>query len=131
MLFSDLKGFTAHLRQHGARRDSPRSSSEYLTEDEQGHLPSSTGTIDKFIGDAVMKFPLVRLRTCHPKQQARAGDTLGALAMNEALDRLAMSWTDERAVALKMRIGIHHGPAVVGNFGVGSSDRIIPPSDPP
>ena len=41
--------------------------------------------------------------------------------MNDALDRLAMRWTDERAIALKMRIGIHHGPAVVGNFG--SSQR--------
>ena len=55
-----------------------------------------------------------------PEEQVERA-TRCALAMNDALDRLAMRWTDERAMALKMRIGIHHGPAVVGNFG--SSQR--------
>ena len=73
------------------------------------------GTIDKFIGDAVMVLFGAPQDMSAEQQVERA--TRCALAMNEALDRLAMSWTDERAVALKMRIGIHHGPAVVGNFG--------------
>ena len=77
------------------------------------------GTIDKFIGDAVMVL-FGAPQDMSPEQQVERA-TRCALAMNDALDRLAMRWTDERAMALKMRIGIHHGPAVVGNFG--SSQR--------
>ena len=113
VLFSDLKGFTSTSASMGPEGIS-KILNEYLTEMNKVIFEFG-GTIDKFIGDAVMVL-FGAPQDMSPEQQVERA-TRCALAMNEALDRLAMSWTDERAVALKMRIGIHHGPAVVGNFG--------------
>ena len=113
VLFSDLKGFTATSASMGPEGIS-KILNEYLTEMNKV-IFEFDGTIDKFIGDAVMVL-FGAPQDMSPEQQVERA-TRCALAMNEALDRLATTWTDERAVALKMRIGIHHGPAVVGNFG--------------
>jgi adenylate cyclase len=37
--------------------------------------------------------------------------------MQEAMDELNAKWNEQDIPELKMRIGIHHGPTVVGNFG--------------
>ena len=113
VLFSDLKGFTSTSASLGPEGIS-KILNEYLTEMNKVIFEFG-GTIDKFIGDAVMVL-FGAPQDMSPKDQVERATRCG-LAMNEALDRLAMSWTDERAIALKMRIGIHHGPAVVGNFG--------------
>ncbi|HTM76985.1 MAG TPA: adenylate/guanylate cyclase domain-containing protein, partial [Devosia sp.] len=68
------------------------------------------GTIDKFMGDAVMAFwnaPVDVER--HPLRACQA-----ALAMREALDRLNLS-RDAKPIAIG--IGIASGPALVGNMG--------------
>ena len=49
------------------------------------------------------------------EQVARASAC--ALAMQEAMNRLCQTWVSRGALGLQMRIGIHHGRAVVGNFG--------------
>ncbi|MEC8049940.1 MAG: adenylate/guanylate cyclase domain-containing protein, partial [Myxococcota bacterium] len=40
-----------------------------------------------------------------------------AQAMQRAMRALTEGWTNDGAGHLQMRIGIHHGKAVVGNFG--------------
>jgi adenylate cyclase len=68
------------------------------------------GTIDKFMGDAVMAFwnaPAALDR--HPLHACRA-----ALAMREALQRLNAGSADPIAIG----IGVATGPALVGNMGL-------------
>jgi adenylate cyclase len=72
-------------------------------------IVSRQGTIDKFMGDAIMAFwnaPVDVER--HAERACRA-----ALAMREALDRLNASERDPIAIG----IGIATGPALVGNMG--------------
>jgi Predicted transmembrane sensor domain len=72
-------------------------------------IVSQQGTIDKFMGDAVMAFwnaPVDIDR--HPERACRA-----ALAMREALERLNLSERDPITIG----IGIATGPALVGNMG--------------
>ena len=73
------------------------------------------GTIDKFIGDAIMVIfgapkPLVA-----PEQAEKA--VACARAMQKAMVGLNQKWQEDGTPELKMRIGIHHGPSVVGTFG--------------
>ena len=79
---------------------------------------SHEGTLDKFIGDAVMA--TFGTPTARPEATRQAVDA--AIAMRSALAEL----NRERAAAGKSEIqhgiGIHCGPAVVGN--VGTEDRL-------
>ena len=113
ILFSDLKGFTAI--------------SEKLGPEEIGHLLNdyfSTmnevifehgGTIDKFIGDAVMVF-FGAPKDLDAGLQAQQAVACG-LAMQKRMRFFAERWAERGAGDVSMRIGIHQGEAVVGNFG--------------
>jgi adenylate cyclase len=69
------------------------------------------GTVDKFIGDAVMA--LWGAPRGDPDQAAHA--CLAALA---AIDAVRLSGiVDDQGNPLRVRIGLHSGPAVVGNIG--------------
>jgi class 3 adenylate cyclase len=113
ILFSDLKGFTAISERLG-----PEGISEILNE----YLSVMNevifehgGTIDKFIGDAIMVIFGAPKDMDLSEQAQRA--TQCALAMNRSMRELAGRWAKFDASHLCMRIGIHQGPAVVGNFG--------------
>ena len=117
VLFADLVGFTRFSEQAG-----PEAVAELLNE----HLSTMTevvfeygGTIDKFIGDAVMVFFGAPKDMDEHEQQERAASC--ALAMQKASADLSTKSNRPSTSHLSMRIGIHHGPAVVGNFG--SSQR--------
>ena len=84
VLFSDLKGFTATAASMGPEGIS-KILNEYLTEMNKV-IFKFDGTIDKFIGDAVMVL-FGAPQDMPPKQQVERA-TRYALAMNEALDRL-------------------------------------------
>lgn len=76
------------------------------------------GTIDKYIGDAIMAFwgaPLPHPDPCY--QAAKA-----ALACQKQLILLNNKWQTQGIPAFITRIGIHVGDAIVGNLG--SSERI-------
>jgi adenylate cyclase len=76
------------------------------------------GTVDKYIGDAIMAIwgaPLER------PDHALAACT-AALRNQQALSELCARWTKEGKPPLQARIGIHTGEAVVGN--IGSSNRM-------
>jgi adenylate cyclase len=111
VLFADLIGFTSF-----AERVDPELLSRVITE----YLDAMTrvafrhgGTVDKFIGDAVMVLWNAPLDDPQHAQNACAA----ALEMQTALADLSDRWQAEGLARQHMRIGIHTGPASVGNMG--------------
>ena len=51
----------------------------------------------------------------HEEQAKRAADC--ALAMQREMETIVRDWESEGAGHLRMRIGLHQGEAIVGNFG--------------
>jgi class 3 adenylate cyclase len=76
---------------------------------------SHGGTIDKFIGDAIMVIFGAPVRVESRSQIDSAARC--ALAMHAKLECLSDAWAHEGLPRVRMRIGIHQGTALVGNFG--------------
>ena len=113
VLFSDLCGFTA-----ASERIGPGPMSEVLN----AYLSAMNevifkhgGTIDKFIGDAIMVLFGAPLALSPEEQAERA--CLCAADMQRAMLSLKQQFIQAGLGELSMRIGIHQGDAVVGNFG--------------
>lgn len=113
ILFSDIAGFT--------------SMSESLPPDEVEHILneyltamsdivfSNDGTLDKYIGDAVMAV-WGNVGPSNPKTDAyKAVNT--AIQMQRKLTEMREKWLAEGMVPLQIRIGVNTGEALVGNFG--------------
>jgi adenylate cyclase len=112
VLFSDLRGFTA-LSESLSPEDLTTRLNGYLSA-MTPHILEEKGTIDKFIGDAIMAFwnaPL--LVEHHPLHAVQS-----ALRMHGALQ----VFNEANKTNLAIGIGIHTGQAVVGN--VGGKDRV-------
>ncbi len=73
------------------------------------------GTLDKFIGDAVMAV-WGNTRSNGPAADA-ANAVRCAMAMREALEKLNAHWISEGRTALRFGIGLNSGEVVVGNIG--------------
>ena len=119
MLFSDVRGFTAISESY---KDDPQGLTSLmnrlltpLTNTIVGH----EGTIDKYIGDAVMAFWNAPLSV--PNHEIKA--CAAALAMIESLEALNRERREETASAgqpflpFRIGIGINTGRCVVGNLG--------------
>ncbi|GHT01724.1 guanylate cyclase [Synergistales bacterium] len=76
------------------------------------------GTLDKFIGDALMAFWNAPLDV--PGHPALAVGS--AVAMQEKLSAMNEEFEEEYGVTIRIGAGIHTGPAYVGNMG--SADRV-------
>ena len=113
VLFSDLEGFTALTEKLRAKKMA-RVLNEYLTV-MNDVIYDHGGTVDKFIGDAIMVVFGAPAPMTAQGQTERARHC--ALAMQQAMIGLNQKWAQDRIPELKMRIGIHHGPVVVGTFG--------------
>lgn len=117
ILFSDIRGFTTLSEK--LRPDLlSQVLNRYLTR-MTGVILNAGGTIDKYIGDAVMAFWNAPLDDPdHAASAARA-----ALAMREALaafneEEAALARREGREpLRLKIGIGLNSGAAAVGNFG--------------
>jgi len=111
IMFSDIRSFTTIA--------------EGLTPDELVHLLNeylgemtdilfkNWGTLDKYIGDAIMGFwgsPFPQ--TDHAVRACRS-----ALEMGARLEELNMKWEAQGRKQLSMRIGLNTGPVNVGNMG--------------
>jgi adenylate cyclase len=111
VMFADVAGFTS-LSEGRAPREIVELMNECftaLTEVIQGH----GGTVDKFIGDAVMAFWNAPIE--QPDHAARAcRATVDLLA---ALARLNVGWAARGLPPISMRVGLATGPALVGNVG--------------
>ncbi|MDF3034399.1 MAG: hypothetical protein K0R76_1353 [Alphaproteobacteria bacterium] len=116
LLFSDVVNFTTVSENYPAEK-LVLHLSEYFEEVTQ-IIMKANGTIDKYIGDAVMAFwgaPIV------DKDQA-LNACRAALSLQHRLSSLNRQWAIEGKPVLETRIGIHTGDVIVGNMG--SSDRM-------
>jgi adenylate cyclase len=115
LMFTDLAGFTAM---------SERLSAEQTVEVLSAYFDAMSsivhryqGTVDKFIGDAIMAFwgaPLAD--AAHAEHAVRA-----AIDMQAAMPALLEQLRSRGLPPIAMRIGLHTGRAAIGN--VGSSTR--------
>ena len=116
VMFTDIVGFTPLSERMG-----PVETAELLN----GHFEIVTrcieqqeGTVDKFIGDSVMA---IWGAFGHKRDHAER-------AVQAAISIARAMWTENRTriaggqVPIRVRIGIHTGPAVIGN--IGSEGRI-------
>lgn len=111
ILFSDIRGFTT-LSEGMAPDFLVRILNEYLG-DMTDIIFNYDGTLDKFIGDAVMAFwgaPLDDEKHAH-----KAVST--ALHMVRALEQFNTRNKQNSYPPLKIGIGVHTGKAIVGNIG--------------
>ncbi|MCP9850043.1 adenylate/guanylate cyclase domain-containing protein [Cyanobium sp. Morenito 9A2] len=117
VLFSDLKGFTQLTRQRTLDGQSELLVSqlnEYLGEMVEV-ITAHGGTVDKFIGDAVMAVfgsPVSR-----GEQQEALAAVRCARAMREALERLNGGWAQRGIEPLGNGVGLATGDVVVGQIG--------------
>lgn len=111
VFFSDLMGFTS-LSEKTAPEALVKLLNEYF-EAMTGVILASEGTLDKYIGDAIMAFwgePIA-----HDDDAARA--CRAALEQARRLEALSDGWQARGLEPLQMRVGIQTGPVVVGNVG--------------
>jgi len=119
VFFCDLQGFT-QLTERLEPEILTELLTEYLTEMSKIAIKWG-GTIDKFIGDAILVF------FGDPETKGKKEDALAcvsmALEMLEKLEELRGTWLEKGFTkSLKARMGIHSGFCTVGNFG--SEDRL-------
>jgi len=117
VFFSDIKGFSA-ISEELPLTTLTKMLNTYLSEMTRIALRHG-GTIDKFIGDAVMIF------FGDPKSEGAQEDAyrcvLMAIEMQEQMKLLRQRWQREGIDhKLEIRIGINTGYATVGNFGTDS-----------
>lgn len=111
LLFSDLAGFTS-MSEKLPPETVARIINLYLTEMTR-IIIASGGTVDKFIGDAVMAFWGAPL-----DDPLHALHGVGAaIRMQQAMDALQAQFAALGAGVVALRIGVHSGPAIVGNMG--------------
>ena len=111
IMFADVAGFTT-LSEGRDPREVVTLMNECFTA-LTNVIQAEGGTVDKFIGDAVMAFwnaPVAQ--TDHAARAMRAGRELLL-----AVARVNDGWASRGLPKLGMRVGIATGPAVVGNVG--------------
>ena len=111
VLFSDVRGFTA-LSEGLSPQDLSELMGQYLTPMTE-EIHRNRGTIDKYIGDAIMAFwgaPLAD--SDHPRHAVQA-----ALAMVKRLEEINQSFRARGWPEIRIGIGINSGQMSVGNMG--------------
>ncbi|HEX6641227.1 MAG TPA: adenylate/guanylate cyclase domain-containing protein, partial [Thermoanaerobaculia bacterium] len=111
ILFADISGFTTV-----SETKKPEEVAEFLSNFFSAAVDAIFaygGTLDKFIGDAVMAFfgaPIVQ--DDHADRAIMAG-----LMMMERIEQWNVERVRDGLPIVKIRVGINSGPAVVGNVG--------------
>ena len=111
VMFTDIVGFTT-----ASQKLTPHDTADFLNHHFgliATEIDKTGGTLDKYMGDAVMAFwGAPDDQPDHAERACRA-----ALAVGAALeaDNRARAATGQPPV--RMRIGLHSGPAIVGNIG--------------
>jgi adenylate cyclase len=111
VLFSDIRGFTA-LSETMAPSDMATLLTEYFTE-MVDCVFRNEGTLDKFIGDAVMAQWGAPIGSKEDPDKAMQA----AIEMMDELAKLNAKWLAEGRPELQIGIGINHGDAFAGNIG--------------
>ena len=121
IFFSDIRGFTSIAERIGSSKKLVTLLNRYMTPivDE---IANSEGTVDKFIGDAIMAYWNA------PNSVENYADkaVLSALKQIEILEKLNVDLEKEFNVTLVIGIAIHTGVVTVGEMGsLGRSDYTI------
>lgn len=116
VLFADIRGFTRLSEQMDAREVVD------LLNDFFGVMTAaifkSNGTLDKFIGDCVMALFGAPI----PSERSPRNALVAAVRMQQQVARLGEERIQRGLAPMRIGIGMHHGPAVVGN--IGSAERM-------
>jgi adenylate cyclase len=120
MLFSDLIGFTT-LSEKADPEELVRQLNEYLTK-MTAVVFENGGTLDKFIGDAIMAV-WGNVHSFGVGEDAKNA-VRTAFGMRRALQKLNDGWRVQGRMGLGMGIGINQGEVIVGN--IGSLERMDP-----
>jgi len=119
VLFSDIVGFTQLANTLRSRRVAELLN-EYL-EAMTKVVFANGGTVDKFMGDAILALYGAPEELTPNEQVRRAINT--ARGMHRSLEQLNQRWREQgvfdgdRQTGVQFRCGIHQGTAVVGMFG--------------
>jgi adenylate cyclase len=114
VMFSDIRGFTT-LSEGLTPDELVRLLNEYLGEMTEV-IFESHGTLDKYIGDAIMAF----WGSPYPQADHVFRGCACALQMSKGLAKLNRKWEAEGRRPIAIGIGLNTGPVNVGNMG---SDR--------
>src|SRR6266480_4047712 len=120
VLFSDLVGFT-----NLSEKADPAALVAQLNRYLSSMVPmvfDNGGTLDKFIGDAIMAV-WGNVSSLGAAEDAKAA-VRAALGMRYEMPKLNATWRAEGMQPLAFGIGINHGEAIVGN--IGSHERLDP-----
>ncbi len=113
ILFSDIVGFTQLSNTLRSRRIAELLN-EYLETMTQA-IFNNGGTVDKFMGDAVLAL-FGAPEEMSPNEQVKRA-IAAARQMYKDLEGLNQRWAQQGIGPVKFRCGIHQGTAVVGMFG--------------
>ena len=111
MFFSDVRGFTS-MSEKMEPHEVQQLLSEYFTE-MTGILFKHGGTLDKFMGDAIMAF----FGNPQPQPDHARRAVLMAIEMQEAMTRLNHKWAAEGRRTIGVGMGVNTGNVTVGNLG--------------
>ncbi len=111
VLFSDIRGFTAMAESMGPDAIA-QLLSEYFSE-MVDVIFEHGGTLDKFIGDAIMA--LWGAPIAHADDPDRA--LRAAISMQRSIGRLNERWASQGRPVIGVGIGINHGDVFAGNIG--------------
>ncbi|MHB8879641.1 MAG: adenylate/guanylate cyclase domain-containing protein, partial [Myxococcaceae bacterium] len=111
VLFSDIRGFTT-LSERMVPEKLAAFIKEYLTPMTQ-IVFDEKGTLDKYIGDALMAFWNAPLdQADHALRACRA-----SVAFLKKLEELKIKWRAENYPEFDIGVGVNTGPMIVGNMG--------------
>ncbi|AIL12912.1 hypothetical protein IM40_04345 [Candidatus Paracaedimonas acanthamoebae] len=116
LFFTDIQGFTTVSESYPPEKLMSHISEYFAALSEI--IIHQNGTIDKYIGDAIMAFWGAPLSDKHHALNA----CTAALYCQKRLDELNRKWESEKKPILITRIGIETGEALVGT--IGSFDRL-------
>jgi adenylate cyclase len=115
VMFADIRSFTG-IAEHKLPYDLVFLLNSYFEAVGEA-ITTAGGMVDKFVGDGVMALFGVDSGPQEGCRQAIAA----AKAMVEQVEALSQALSEELTAALRIGIGIHCGPAVVGRMGYGTS----------
>jgi adenylate cyclase len=111
VMFSDIRDFTS-LSEGLTPDDLVNLLNQYLTV-MTDILFRNLGTLDKYIGDAIMAF----WGSPYPQQDHAYGACCCALEMIASLEELNRKWAEQGRRPIAIGIGLNTGPVNVGNMG--------------
>jgi adenylate cyclase len=111
VMFADIRGFTA-MSENMDPKDISNLLNEYFNK-MTAIIFKNNGTIDKFIGDAIM----VLFGAPLDVEDAPLKAVTTALEMIRELEKMSLKWSDKTEQTLEIGIGINTGEVFVGNLG--------------